>query len=128
MKFRQQIKQIRPETVIDRSFVYAIYWFFAVAPFITAIPLFFLMPESLPSRVYPFVEKELPGSRWELFLIPAAWFVANVVLHYVFYFIERSHDKMPTHIAILRVLTSVIFAALAIIMELFVYQTAMISL
>lgn len=28
MKIRQQIKQIRPETIIDRSFVYAIFWFF----------------------------------------------------------------------------------------------------
>jgi len=42
MKFRQQIKQIRPETVIDRSFVYLIFWFFAIAPFITAIPALFL--------------------------------------------------------------------------------------
>lgn len=128
MKFRQQIKQIRPETVIDRSFVYLIFWFFAIAPFITAIPLFFLMPESLPSRVYPFAEAKMPGSRWELFLIPAAWFVANVVLHYVFLLIERSQGKMPLHVAILRVVAAVVFAALAIVMELFVYRTAMINL
>ncbi len=128
MKIRQQIKQIRPETIIDRSFVNAIFWFFAIAPFITAIPLFFLMPESLPSRVYPFIAMEKPGSRWELFLIPAAWFVANVVLHYVFYLIERSQKKLTMQVAILRVVTAVIFAALAIIMELFVYRTAMINI
>lgn len=113
---------------MKKETIYTLYWFFAAAPFATAIPLFFLMPEHVPARVYALAMIERAGTRWELFLIPATWFLASAVLHFVFKMLERTTDTLPLRLIIPRILTSVIFCALAIVMELLLYQTAMMML
>ncbi|NLA96329.1 MAG: hypothetical protein GX838_05770, partial [Clostridiaceae bacterium] len=55
---------------MKKDTVYVIYWFFALAPFLTALPLFFLMPENVAARYYALAWFERQGTRWEVFLIP----------------------------------------------------------
>lgn len=110
---------------MKKDTIYSIYWFFAVAPFLTALPLFFLMPENVAARYYALAMIEREGTRWEMFLIPAGWFLADVVLHFVFRLLERSTDNLPLTVIIPRILTAAIFCALAIATELLLYQAAM---
>ena len=111
---------------MKKDTVYTIYWFFAQAPFLTALPLFFLMPENVAARYYALAMIEREGTRWELFLIPAAWLIADIALHFVFKLLERSMDDLPLRLAATRVLTAGIFCGLAIASELFLYQSAMV--
>ncbi|HZK28817.1 MAG TPA: hypothetical protein VFD19_01205 [Clostridia bacterium] len=113
---------------MKKDTVYTLYWFFASAPFATAIPLFFLMPEHVPPYFYALAMIERGGTRWELFMIPAVWMIASLVLHLIFKILERSLDILPARLAIPRVLTSVIFCGLAISMELILYRNAMMML
>ncbi len=115
---------MRFETM-KKDTVYTIYWFFALAPFLTALPLFFLMPENVAARYYALAMIEREGTRWELFLIPLGWLLAHVVVHFVFRLLERSMDDLPITLAISRILTAGIFCALAITSELFLYRSAM---
>ena len=110
---------------MKKDTVYSIYWFFAVAPFLTALPLFFLMPENVSARYFALAMIERVGTRWEMFLIPAGWFLADVALHFVFRLIERSTDVLPLTVIIYRLLPAAIFCALAIATELLLYRAAM---
>ena len=42
---------MRFETM-KKDTVYTIYWFFDMAPFLTALKIFFLMPENVDARYY----------------------------------------------------------------------------
>ncbi len=110
---------------MKKDTIYTIYWFFALAPFLTALPLFFLMPENVAARYYTIAMIEREGTRWEVFLIPAAWLLADLVLHLVFRFLERSLETLPLWLAISRVATAGIFCGLAISSELMLYRSAM---
>lgn len=110
---------------MKKDTIYTIYWFFALAPFLTALPLFFLMPENVAARYYTIAMIEREGTRWEVFLIPAAWLLADLVLHFVFRFLERSLETLPLWLAISRVATAGIFCGLAISSELMLYRSAM---
>ncbi|MFA5586706.1 MAG: hypothetical protein WDA02_09315 [Saccharofermentanales bacterium] len=105
--------------------IYLIYWFFALAPFLTALPLFFLMPENVAARYYALAMIERQGTRWEVFLIPAGWFAADLVLHYVFRLLERHTDPLPLRIALPRLATAGIFCIFAIGTELLFYYSTM---
>ncbi|HHX30862.1 MAG TPA: hypothetical protein GX720_06525 [Clostridiaceae bacterium] len=110
---------------MKKDTVYTIYWFFALAPFITALPLFFLMPENAAARYYALAMLEREGTRFEVFLIPAVWLLADVVLHMVYRFLERPYALLPLRLAIPRIATAAIFCAFAITAELLFYQAAM---
>ncbi len=110
---------------MKKDTVYVIYWFFALAPFLTALPLFFLMPENVAARYYALAMVERQGTRWEVFIIPAGWLAADLVLHYVFRLVERRLDILPWGLTISRLAIAGIFCALAITTELLFYRSAM---
>lgn len=110
---------------MKKDTAHTIYWFFALAPFLTALPLFFLMPENVAARYYALAIIEREGTRWELFLIPLGWLLAQLAAHFVFRFLEKSLDDLPLLLALPRILTSGIFCVLAITSELFLYRSAM---
>ena len=110
---------------MKKDTVYIIYWFFALAPFLTALPLFFLMPENVAARYYALALVERQGTRWEVFLIPAGWLVADIVLHYVFRFLERRAEILPWRLTVSRLAVASIFCAFAITTELLLYRSAM---
>ncbi|HHX20089.1 MAG TPA: hypothetical protein GX728_06625 [Clostridiaceae bacterium] len=110
-----------------KDVTHGIYWFFSLAPFLTAIPLFFLMPEKVPARILAFTVIERLGTRWEVFLIPLSWLVVAVVVDIVLRVIERSSGSMLSmRMVVTRILLALIFCTLAIYMELILYRTAMI--
>ena len=112
---------------MKKEATYAIYWFFSLAPFLTAIPLFFLMPEKVPARILALTVIERQGTRWELFLIPLSWLIAAVILDIIFRMIERTSGAvLPMRMVVKRILMALIFCTLAIYMELILYRTAMI--
>lgn len=112
---------------MKKEATYTIYWFFSLAPFLTAVPLFFLMPEKVPARILTLAVIERQGTRWELFLIPLSWLIASVILDFIFRMIERSSGSvLPMRMAVTRILMAIIFCTLAIYMELILYRTAMI--
>lgn len=110
---------------MKKDTLYTIYWFFALAPFLTALPLFFLMPENVAARYYALAMLERQGTRWEIFIIPAGWFAADLVLHYVFKLVERRIDLLPLGLVVSRLSTAGIFCAFAITTELLFYRSAM---
>ncbi len=112
---------------MKKEATYAIYWFFSLAPFLTAVPLFFLMPEKVPARILALTVIERMGTRWEVFLIPLSWLIASIVLDIIFRMIERtSGDILPMRMAVTRILMAIVFCTLAIYMELILYRAAMI--
>ncbi|NMB29167.1 MAG: hypothetical protein GX991_03810 [Clostridiaceae bacterium] len=112
---------------MKKEATYAIYWFFSLAPFLTAIPLFFLMPEKVPARILALTVIERQGTRWELFLIPLSWLIAAVILDIIFRMIERTSGAvLPMRMVVTRILMALIFCTLAIYMELILYRTVMI--
>ncbi len=110
---------------MKKDTIYVIYWFFALAPFLTALPLFFLMPENVAARYLALAIIERQGTRWEVFLIPTGWLAADIVLHYVFRFLERKSEMIPLGLAISRLATAGIFCTFAIATELLLYRSAM---
>ncbi len=110
---------------MKKDTVYVIYWFFALAPFLTALPLFFLMPENVAARYYALAILERQGTRWEVFLIPAAWLAADIVFHYVLKLVERRADPLPMGLVISRLAIAGTFCAFAIATELLLYRSAM---
>jgi hypothetical protein len=112
---------------VRREATYTIYWFFSLAPFLTAVPLFFLMPEKVPARILALTMIERHGTRWEVFLIPLSWLIVSVVIDVIFRMIERSSGSvLPMRMAVTRILMAIIFCTLAIYMELILYRAAMI--
>jgi hypothetical protein len=112
-----------------KDVTHGIYWFFSVAPFVTAIPLFFLMPEKVPARILAFTVIERMGTRWEVFLIPLSWLIAAVVVDILFRMLERSSGSMLSmRMAVSRILVALVFCTLAIYMELVLYRAAMIHI
>ncbi len=95
----------------------------------TAIPLFFLMPEKVPARILAFTVIERMGTRWEVFLIPLSWLIAAVVVDILFRMLERSSGSMLSmRMAVSRILVALVFCTLAIYMELVLYRAAMIHI
>ncbi|HNZ64149.1 MAG TPA: hypothetical protein PKH23_07500 [Bacillota bacterium] len=114
---------------MKREGAYTIYWFFSLAPFLTAFPLFFLMPENVPARVLALTMIERQGTRWELFLIPLSWLVAAIIIDIIFRMIEKSSERiLPIVLVVTRIAMSIIFCTLAIYMELMLYRAAMINI
>ncbi len=108
---------------------YTIYWFFSLSPFLTAFPLFFLMPEKVPARVLALTMIERQGTRWEVFLIPLSWLIASIVLDVIFRMIERSAGSiLPVKMVVTRVSMAIVFCSLAIYMELILYRAAMFAI
>ncbi|NLA96273.1 MAG: hypothetical protein GX838_05470, partial [Clostridiaceae bacterium] len=65
------------------------------------------------------------GTRWEVFLIPTGWLVADTVFHYVLRLVERRVDPLPMGLVISRLAIAGIFCAFAIATELLLYRSAM---
>lgn len=100
-----------------------VYWILAVAPFVTAIPLYVLMPEIIvPEGALSFLGL---SHRAGIFVFPAAWFIVNVLMFFVIKWLDRQIEGITKVLLFVLLTLCLVFSTTAIVMELSFYRSAM---
>ncbi|MDD2427037.1 MAG: hypothetical protein PHR78_07570 [Eubacteriales bacterium] len=100
-----------------------VYWILAIAPFITAVPLYILMPD----LVVPYDGFRFPdlGHRAGIFVFPAGWFLVNVIMYFVLKWLDRQIEGITKVLLVVLIALCLVFSTAAIVMELSFYRSAM---
>lgn len=110
---------------MERKIVVNIFWFLIVAPFMTAAPLYFLMPEKLSSEVDVFGLTGFWRHRMQIFGIPLVFFLVGCLVYLISHLIGRRLKRGQRILS--GVLAAIGFALCiaAIGMELTLYRMSM---
>lgn len=101
----------------------SVYWILAVAPFITAVPLYILMPELVvPDGGFRFLDL---GHRAGIFIFPTTLFIINVLMYFIIKWLDRQIEGITKIMLIVLIAMCLVFSTVAIVMELSFYRSAM---